>query len=71
MSFLTEDKQLFRKYYGTCSKISSIINKKCDKKLIYHGKYLNNKIKYYNSKSTTNFYYTEIPLKENIHYQFY
>ena len=44
MSFLVEDKQLFREYIGTLGKVSGINSKACDKKLIYSGECLHNKL---------------------------
>ena len=65
MSFVIKDEKLLKKYDSIWNKLSSITEKKFDKKPVYDIKYLNTKIKFYNGNITIAFY-GKRPPKKNI-----
>ena len=60
-SSFIKDEKLLEKDNEIWKKISNIIKKEFDSKLVYNEKYLKTKIKSYNGKTNTNFHNDKIP----------
>ena len=55
MSFLTDNNEFLGRYTAIWEKISDLVNKKFDSDPVYGNKYINTKIRSYNSDIKTNF----------------
>ena len=60
-SSFIKDEKLLEKDNEIWKKISNIIKKEFDSKLVYNEKYLKTKIKSHNGKTNTNFHNDKIP----------
>ena len=54
-SFLSDNNEFLERYTAILGKISDLVNKKFNSKLVYNNKYINTKIRSYNNGIMTNF----------------
>ena len=63
MSFITDNNELLERYTTIWEKISDLVNKKFDSDPVYNNKYINIKIRSYNTDIMTNFH--DVDNKDN------
>ena len=60
LNLLVHNKELLKKYNSIQDKISNVLRKEFDSKTVYGNKYIETKIKIYNTRINTNFYGNKI-----------